>query len=291
MTFVSVTNLGKNYKHTVALKNVTFQLQTGKITGLLGENGAGKSTLLNILATLLQPTVGRAIVGGYETTTSPNDVRRLIGFLPQRFGLHENLTVFEFLDYLAVLKGVAQPEQHIDSVLNQVGLGEVSHKKIRSLSGGMRQRVGIAQAFLNNPPLLLLDEPFSGLDPAERNRFRQLLTHMTAGNRTVFLSTHLVEDIALLANELIVLHKGNLLFMGHPSTLINKVHGRVWTKRIPGDQIETFSMRMTVTRLESQGSDFIVRFISDTPAPVSDAQNVVPTLEDAYLWLINVADA
>lgn len=281
---ITVTDLSKVYNRHRALNRVSFSLRTG-ITALVGPNGAGKTTLLNILATLLEPTSGQASIGGYDVQRQRGEVRRILGFLPQNFGLYEGLTAYEFLDYMALLKGIRNRRQCVQHALEQVGLESDARRRIATLSGGMRQRLGIAQAILNLPPVLIVDEPTVGLDPAERNRFRQFLMQLGA-DHTVLLSTHLVEDVFLTASRVIVLHLGKIRFDGAVDELIRSAQGKVWSVRLPHQALEAFQQRYPVTRLVFEEDLFVARFLSESP-PDLTAESVKPTLEDAYLRLIH----
>lgn len=283
---IIVTELSKVYGRQSALNRVSFSVREG-ITGLLGPNGAGKTTMLNILATLLEPTCGQASIGGYDVCRQRREVRQMLGFLPQDFGFYDGLTAYEFLDYLCLLKGIQDRRQCVQHALEQVGLEHEARRRVGTFSGGMRQRLGIAQALLNTPPVLIVDEPTVGLDPAERNRFRQLLMQLAA-SRTILLSTHLVEDVALAANRVIVLHLGQIRFDGTIDELIHSARGEVWSVRLPRHALETFQQRYFVTHLALEADMFVARFLSEAP-PELPAEVVVPTLEDAYLRLIRVA--
>lgn len=280
---ITVTDLSKVYNHHQALHRVFFSVGAG-ITALLGPNGAGKTTLLNILATLLEPTSGQASIGGYDVRHQRREVRQILGFLPQDFGLYEGLTAYEFMDYLALLKGIRNRQQSVRQALEQVGLEHEAKRRIATFSGGMRQRLGIAQALLNMPPVLIVDEPTVGLDPAERNRFRQFLMQLGASH-TVLLSTHLVEDVSLAASRVIVLHLGQVRFDGAVDGLIRSAQGKVWSVRLPRQDLETFQQRYTVTHLALEGDAFAARFLSET-SPDLRAEETAPTLEEAYLRLI-----
>lgn len=280
---VAVTDLSKVYNHHPALHRVSFSAGSG-ITALLGPNGAGKTTLLNILATLLEPTSGQANIGGYDVRHQRREVRQILGFLPQDFGLYEALTAYEFLDYMALLKGIRNRRQCVQQALEQVGLEHEAKRRIAAFSGGMRQRLGIAQALLNLPPVLIVDEPTVGLDPAERNRFRQFLMQLGT-SRTVLLSTHLVEDVSLAASRVIVLHLGRIRFDGTVDELIRSAQGKVWSAHVPRQALEAFQQHYMVTHLTPAEDTFIVRFLSETP-PDLRAEEAAPTLEDAYLRLI-----
>jgi len=188
------------------------------------------------------------------------------------------------LDYMALLKGIQNRRQSVQDALEQVGLERDAKRRIAALSGGMRQRLGIAQAILNLPPVLIVDEPTVGLDPAERNRFRQFLAQIGA-NRTVLLSTHLVEDVLLAASRVIVLHQGLICFDGAVDGLIRSAQGKVWSARLPRQEMDAFQQRYSVTRLEFEEDSFVARFLSEAPPDVA-AESVMPTLEDAYLRLM-----
>ncbi len=281
---VRAENLSKVYGQIQALKQVSFSVGEG-ITALLGPNGAGKTTLLSILATLIEPTSGRVSIGEYDVCRQRREVRRILGFLPQEFGLYDRLTAYDFLDYICVLKGIRNRQQWVQWALEQVGLERYARRRIGTFSGGMRQRLGIAQALLNTPPVLIVDEPTSGLDPAERNRFRQLLTQL-AVNRTVILSTHLVEDVSLAAERVIVLHRGQICFNGLVNELKHVAQGKAWCACLPSQDLEKVQQRYPVTHLEHRDDTFVVRFLSES-APEFPAETVAPTLEDSYLWLVS----
>jgi len=281
---VRAENLSKVYGQIQALKQVSFSVGEG-ITALLGPNGAGKTTLLSILATLIEPTSGQVRIGEYDVCRQRREVRRILGFLPQEFGLYDRLTAYEFLDYMCVLKGIRNRRQWVQWALEQVGLERYARRRIGTFSGGMRQRLGIAQALLNTPPVLIVDEPTSGLDPAERNRFRQLLTRL-AVNRTVILSTHLVEDVSLVAERVIVLHRGQIRFNGLVNELKRVAQGKVWCAHLSSGDLGKVQQRYTVTHLEHRDDMFVVRFLSES-VPDSPAGTVTPTLEDSYLWLVS----
>jgi ABC-2 type transport system ATP-binding protein len=231
-THVRIDGVGKRYGGVAALGGLDLELTPG-ITGLLGPNGAGKTTLIRILATLLAPSAGEVRVNGWRAA-DPGDrveIRRRLGYLPQDLGLYPRFTVFEFVDYLAILKELDDPadrHRRVRSALAAVELDDLAGRKIRTLSGGMRRRVGIAQAIVADPELLLLDEPTTGLDPEQRMRFRQLIAGLGA-QRTVVLSTHLVEDVAAVCTRVVVLWQGQIRFQGTPSELRGVADGQVWS--------------------------------------------------------------
>jgi ABC-type multidrug transport system ATPase subunit len=287
MVEIKVDDVYKDYGTIQALQGVSFTSGRG-ITGLLGPNGAGKTTLLNIMATLIEPTSGQVSIGGFDVGCQRRQVRQIMGFLPQEFGLYDGLTAYEFLDYLAVLKGIRDRRRCVQQSLEQVGLAEFSKRRVGTFSSGMKQRLGIAQALLDFPPVLIVDEPTVGLDPAERNRFRQLLTQL-ATTHTIVLSTHLVEDILLAAWRVIVLHMGKVQFNGTVSEMVKQVHGKVWKVQLAQQELEIIRRDHLITHLEHNGNAFAVRIVSDS-SPDSNARQASPTLEDAYLYLSEKLD-
>jgi len=271
---VFLENLSLSYGSVRALDRVDATIGPG-ITGLLGPNGAGKTTLLRILATLLPPTSGTARLDGWSTSHDRErvEIRRRLGYLPQDLGFYPRFTVFEFVDYLAMLKELHEPrERHrrVSEALEAVDLQDVAARKIRTLSGGMRRRVGIAQAIVADPQLLLLDEPTGGLDPEQRVRFRQLVGRL-GEHRTVLLSTHLVEDVAAICTSVLVLWHGRVLFQGAPAELRRKAEGLVWSAQ------EASPDTVASWRIDSG----MLRVIGACPGP--GATPLEPTLEDGYL--------
>src|SRR5215467_4506700 len=231
---VEIEHLSKTYSGNVqAVRDVHLAIQSGLI-GLLGPNGAGKTTLMRILATLLTPTTGTAHVGDYDVRQAAGrrEIKRLLGYLPQELGLYPNLNAYEFLDYMAILKGLHDAnarKQRINQLLETVGLADVSKRRLKGYSGGMKRRVGLAQALLTDPQFLIVDEPTAGLDPEERIRIRTMLSELAlAGERVIILSTHIVEDVAQTCRRLIVLHKGVVRFDGAPEDLAALAEGRTW---------------------------------------------------------------
>ena len=274
---VVVDAVTKFFGRTRALDGVSFTAGTG-VTGLLGPNGAGKTTLLRMLATVLAPDNGRLRLLGRDPADAAErlEVRRRLGYLPQEPGFHRGFTAFEFVDYVAILKEMTSRRERHDEVrrvLDEVGLTDVSGRKIRALSGGMRHRVGLAQALLGDPELLLLDEPTVGLDPEQRLRFRELISRAGEG-RCVILSTHQTEDVAALCGSIVVVHGGRTLFNGTPADLVATAQGRVWldTTRSPGAHIAW----RTGTGMH--------RNIGENPP--TGAELVAPSVEDAYLLLL-----
>jgi ABC-2 type transport system ATP-binding protein len=273
------------YGKTDAVADLNLRLGPG-IVGLLGPNGAGKSTLMRILATLAKPSSGRVLWDGVDIAKNPDALRAQLGYLPQDFGIYEALSAREFLAYLAAVKGLpnAQARTRIDECLSAVGLSEASDRRLGDFSGGMRQRVGIAQALLNDPQLLIVDEPTVGLDPEERLRFRHLLTDL-AGQRLVILSTHIVSDVEASATGLAVMAKGRLRFHGAPEQLIAQADGHAWEWLVPDTRVAEIRAQHTISSSLRRNDGVRLRIVGER-APSNDAQAVSPDLEDAYLWLL-----
>jgi ABC-2 type transport system ATP-binding protein len=256
------------------------------ILGLLGPNGAGKSTLMRILATLAKPSAGTVRWKGADVARDPNALRASLGYLPQDFGVYPALSAREFLGFLAAVKGLSGKAAHarVDACLAQVGLADVAERRLGEYSGGMRQRVGIAQALLNDPALLIVDEPTVGLDPDERMRFRHLLTDL-AGERLVVLSTHIVSDVEASATALAVMSAGVLRFHGTPAQLLAQAAGRVWEWTVADDALAAVRATHQVCASLRRADGIRVRVVGEAP-PDPRAQPVAPGLEDAYAWLL-----
>jgi ABC-type multidrug transport system ATPase subunit len=283
---VQIAQVSKRYPTgKQALSDVTLALQTGMF-GLLGPNGAGKTTLMRILATLLPPSSGEVLVYGCSVRQQPRQVRRLLGYLPQQFNTYPQLTVAEFLDYFALLSGIrANRRAVVERLLEQVNLTEQRRQRTSRLSGGMKRRLGIAQALLNDPRLLIVDEPTAGLDPAERVRFRNLLTALSR-ERVIMLSTHIVEDIASTCNDLAVLQQGRVVFRGTPAALAHTATGKVWTAAVSQHDLPDLQARHPILRTVRAGSEWQVRLLA-ARNPGSQAQAATPTLEDGYMSLLH----
>ena len=284
---LSIKNLSKRYKKDVwGLREFSLDLEPG-VLGLLGPNGAGKSTLMTIIATITQPTEGRVLWNGVDIAEQPNQIRAVLGYLPQDFGVYPNLNAVEFLAYMAAIKGLKAEEarQRVDELLDLVNLGaDVRTRPVGGYSGGMRQRVGIAQALLNNPEILIVDEPTAGLDPQERVRFRNLLSDL-AGERIVILSTHIVTDVEAVATDIALIEKGRLVQHALPETLLQAVEGKAWQTVIPSDELPALKSRAIVSSTARRGDGIHARVVSDQ-RPDENAVPDEPTLEDAYLYVI-----
>lgn len=264
-----------------ALRDVNLQMETPSLIGLLGPNGAGKSTLMKLLVAALLPTSGSISVDGTPLTACEKQLKSSLGYLPQHFGLYDELSVWQFLDYMAALKGIPNSKDAIDRAIAATDLAEKRRAKIRTLSGGQRQRVGIAQALLGTPQFLVFDEPTVGLDPEERIRFRNLFSE-TAQDKLVLLSTHIIEDVQSVCNQLIVIDQGRILFTGTPEALIRQAEGHVGTFLEQRGGSEHPNLHITSRVNTAQG--VLCRGVAEKLPGA--AQAVEPTLEDAYLFLI-----
>lgn len=281
-----LAHLNKIYNKNVhALRDLNLALGSG-VLGLLGPNGAGKSTLMRILATITKVTSGTVTWNGEDLARNPEAVRRVLGYLPQDFGVYPNLRPLEFLEYLAAIKGMdaASTKRRIDELLQLVNLVEVRKRPLGGFSGGMKQRVGIAQALLNDPQLLIVDEPTGGLDPEERVRFRNLLSELS-GERLVILSTHIVSDVEATATSIAIIAQGQLLIHAAPEVLLDSVAGKVWEWLVPSAELSFIKQKNLVSGTMRRGNGVLVRAIAETQ-PAASAQSATANLEDAYLYWI-----
>jgi len=281
-----VENLSKNYRGDVhALRAVQLSLKPG-VLGLLGPNGAGKSTLMRILATITRASSGRVLWNDADIARNPDALRGVLGYLPQDFGVYPNLSAIEFLDYLAAVKGIpaAVAKRRISELLALVNLADAAKRPLGGYSGGMRQRVGIAQALLNDPQLLIVDEPTAGLDPEERVRFRNLLSELS-GERIVILSTHIVSDIEAVATGIAILAHGQLLAHGAPEALLAQVTGKIWEVVVPSPDLNSLRQKYLVSSTAHRADGVHARVVSDA-APSPGARRLEPSLEDAYLAVL-----
>lgn len=283
---LTIQNLGKQYKHDFwGLRGFSLDIKPG-ILGLLGPNGAGKSTFMRMLATISKPTEGTILWNDTDVVKSPDTLRGVLGYLPQDFGVYPNLTAVEFLEYMAAIKGLdaASTRKRIEELLLLVNLKDAAKRPLGGYSGGMKQRVGIAQALLNDPQLLIVDEPTAGLDPEERVRFRNLLSDLS-GERIVILSTHIVSDVEATATHIVLVNKGQLLREAAPEQLLKELDGKVWEWTVHSDDLSALKQKhiLSGTIRRSDGVD--VHVISATQ-PESQARSVSPNLEDAYLYFV-----
>ncbi|MGB0835277.1 MAG: ABC transporter ATP-binding protein [Psychrobium sp.] len=284
---LEIKNLHLSYnKKKHALHNLSLTSHVG-VLGLLGPNGAGKSSLMRILATLKQPTSGEVLWQGTNTCDHPQMLRQQLGYLPQYFGVYEQLTAKEFLHYLAGLKGLEHQdaETRIDALLNQFNLSHVANSPLASFSGGMRQRIGIAQALLNSPKLLIVDEPTVGLDPHERLVFRQLIADISKDS-LVILSTHIVSDIETIADSIAIMNQGQLITHNTPEQLIDKVAPYCFELTVPREEAKALQAHLQISHSVRQGDNMTLHFVSAKGVPKSAVARKA-TLEDAYLYFVN----
>lgn len=281
---LELDNITKNYKDKRALYNVNYIFHEG-VYGLLGANGAGKSTLMRIICGIMKSTIGEVKVNGTNIMKLDEKYRDLLGYLPQDFGYYPSFTANEFMMYMASLKGLNNnySKKKISELLHIVGLDEVKNKKIKTFSGGMKQRLGIAQAVLNDPKILILDEPTSGLDPKERIHFRNLISGF-AKDKIVLLSTHIVSDIESIADQIIVLKKGEIVVNGTPNVLIQQMLGKVWECLIPESELEYASQKYCIVNQHLQSQQVLLRIISEEKPDLEMSKAISPTLEDLYMF-------
>lgn len=280
---LSLDRLSKQYDSKIAVDSISATLTPG-VYGLLGANGAGKTTLMRMLCGILEPTSGEVLFNDHEITAMGATYRNMLGYLPQDFGYYPNYTAMEFMLYMAALKGIPRniAVKRIKKLLTTVDLNHVASKRIRTFSGGMKQRVGIAQALLNNPKVLILDEPTAGLDPKERVRFRNLLSEY-AGDKIVILSTHIVSDIEAIADEVLLMKKGRIVQRGTVPELVQKAQGRVWELAVSPREAQMWQAQATVANLRHEGNHVVLRIVSDK-MPSQSAVPCIASLEDLYLY-------
>lgn len=280
---LSINNVSKHYGSKVALDSVSVNFEKG-IIGLLGPNGAGKSTLMRMLATVDVPTSGTITYNNQDIAKHPSVIRHVIGYLPQYFGVYPNMTPVEFLEYMAAMKSLnmRSARKRIDELLETLHLADVRKRQVGGFSGGMKQRVGIAQALLNDPDVIIVDEPTVGLDPEERIQFRNLLSSISK-NKIVIFSTHIVTDIESIAPHIVLMAKGSLLAATTPEHLIEQVEGKVWGCMVRPNQLMEVQNKFLVSNMVQRSDGIMVRIISDKK-PLMEANTIYPSLEDAYLF-------
>ena len=280
---LSLDRLTKHYGSKIAVDCVSAVLTPG-VYGLLGENGAGKTTLMRMLCSVLEATSGEVFYDGRNVIEMGAEYRNILGYLPQDFGYYPDYTAMEFLRYIAALKGIPRRQalQRSGDLLETTGLSQVSSKKIKTFSGGMKQRLGIAQALLNNPEVLILDEPTAGLDPKERVRFRNLLADY-AGDKIVLLSTHIVSDIEAIADHVFIMKKGSFVTQGSVAELTAQAQGKVWEVEAAPDEVRHWEKQATVVNLRHEEKHVVLRIVSDEK-PDQEATACEASLEDLYLY-------
>lgn len=282
---LEIRHVTKRYRDKMAAADVSLTLTAG-VWGLLGANGAGKTTLMRMLAGILRPTEGQILCDGVEIGALGAAYREKLGYLPQEFGFYPEFTVQDYLEYVAALKGLPRAEaaRQIDALLERVSLAEVRRKKIVKLSGGMKRRVGIAQALLNDPEILILDEPTAGLDPGERVRFRNLLSEF-AQDRIVLISTHIVSDVEYIAAENAVMKDGKIIAVDTTEGLVQQIEGKVWQGSAPAGELPRWEHRLQVVNLRNEPDGTVaLRYLAEAPQ-LPGSIPARPKLEDLYLWL------
>ena len=280
-----IDHVSRQFKDKIAVNDISLELTPG-VWGLLGANGAGKTTLMRMIAGIMQPTSGRVVYDGVPIQTLGEQYRDIFGYLPQEFGFYQEFTVKDYLAYVAALKGLPKRQgwRKIHELLERVSLPDACNRKISTLSGGMRRRVGIAQALLNDPEVLILDEPTGGLDPGERVRFRNLLSEF-AHDRIVLISTHIVPDVEYIATCHAIIKGGKLLATGTTEELVKLVEDRVWSCTIPADAVPEYESRLQIISLRNENDGSVsVRYLGEKPCNAHSVA-VASRLEDLYLWL------
>ena len=275
--------LTKQYKQKLAVDRIDLELKCG-VYGLLGANGAGKTTLMRMICDIQEPTSGEIFCNGQNIREMGEEYRDRLGYLPQNFGYYPEFTAYKFLLYIASLKGLSKQQASVRALylLDMVGLAEQKKQKIKTFSGGMKQRLGIAQAMLNEPEILVLDEPTAGLDPKERVRFRNLISSFSK-DKIVLLSTHIVSDVEYIADEVLVMKDGRLIHRGAPEVVTQEAKGLVWECRVDTKSAERYVEQYNVGNLKNTGDQTVLRIISDA-CPCEGAVETEPTLEDLYLY-------
>lgn len=278
-----ISNLTKEFDGFKAVDDVSYTMGCG-VYGLLGVNGAGKTTLMRMLTTLMKPTSGEILWDGQNIFTMDGRYRMLLGYLPQDFGYYPDFTVLDYLLYIASIKGIrpAVAKQRAKELLKQVGLTKARNKKMKTLSGGMKRRAGIAQAMLNNPKILILDEPTAGLDPSERIRFRNLISEL-AEDRIVLLSTHIVSDIEYIANDILLMKDGQITVSGTSEEIIATMPDKVWRCTVPKGKIDAYLKAYKVSNVKTVSNGVELRIVAKNP-PAENVIQETPTLEDVFLY-------
>jgi ABC-2 type transport system ATP-binding protein len=286
---LKIRELTKTYGSIQALQGVSLDVPPGMF-GLLGPNGAGKTTLMKIIATLLEPDAGTVEMNGFDLIGRKDKTRQLLGYLPQDFGLYPTLTAEQMLDYFAKLKGVTDKKQRralIDALLDRVNLSSARKQRLGGFSGGMRQRLGIAQALIGQPQLIIVDEPTAGLDPEERNRFHNLLAETAGEEAVVILSTHIVADVSSLCSQMAVIRQGAIVASTTPQEAIDQIKDSVWEATVPREQVAAFKSRYRVISSQMIGGQARLRVIAKGVRPSEEFTPATPVLEDYYFDLVN----
>lgn len=280
---LEIDNLTKEFGSFTAVNHINLTMKNG-VYGLLGVNGAGKTTLMRMLCTLLKPTSGSIRCNGKDIFEMDSEYRQLLGYLPQEFGFYPEFTVQDYLLYIASLKGIRPvvAKKRIKELMVKVGLSNAAHKKMKKLSGGMKRRAGIAQAMLNDPKILILDEPTAGLDPNERIRFRNLISELSE-DRLVLLSTHIVSDIEYIANEILMMKDGTIVNKGTLDDIVSSMPEKVWTCLVSHQEVPVITKKYKVSNMKAEQHGVDLRMIA-TEKPYETAVCVTPSLEDVFLY-------
>lgn len=288
MATLKIENLTKVYPNGVkALDNVSIEISNGMF-GLLGPNGAGKSSLMRTLATLQEADSGTAFLNDIDILNNPLELRKVLGYLPQEFGVYPKITAEQLLDHIAILKGITNSKERkelVNYLLQKVNLYEQRNKSVKGFSGGMKQRVGIAQALIGNPQLIIVDEPTAGLDPGERNRFHNLLADV-GQEVVIILSTHIVDDVRELCSNMAIMNKGQIVYNGTPSNVLQELKGKVWQKSIARNQVEEYQKNYKVISDKMVAGNPLIHVLSETN-PGDGFEQVEPNLEDVFFTKIN----
>lgn len=288
---LKIEHISKQFKDKIAVDDVSLTLTPG-VWGLLGANGAGKTTLMRMIADIMEPTSGTIFYDGQKIRKMGEAYRNLFGFLPQDFGYSRDFTVKDYLEYMAALKDIPEKEtgKKIDYLLSILSLSNVKGKKISELSGGMKRRVGIAQAMLNDPKVLVMDEPTAGLDPGERVRLRNFISEFSR-DRIVLISTHIVSDIEYISTKNAILKDGKIVGVGTTNELVKTIDGKVWTCTVPAHKVPEYEVKLRIVNLRSEENNQVsIRYLSEQ-SEIADSTPAVPRLEDLYLWLFPYEDS
>lgn len=288
---LKIEHISKQFKDKIAVDDVSLTLTPG-VWGLLGANGAGKTTLMRMIADIMEPTSGTIFYDGQEIRKMGEAYRNLFGFLPQDFGYSRDFTVKDYLEYMAALKDIPEKEtgKKIDYLLSILSLSNVKGKKISELSGGMKRRVGIAQAMLNDPKVLVMDEPTAGLDPGERVRLRNFISDFSR-DRIVLISTHIVSDIEYISTKNAILKDGKIVGVGTTNELVKTIDGKVWTCTVPAHKVPEYEVKLRIVNLRSEENNQVsIRYLSEQ-SEIMNSTPAIPRLEDLYLWLFPYEDS
>jgi ABC-type multidrug transport system ATPase subunit len=291
MSILKISNLSKTYSNGVkALDNVSIEIENGMF-GLLGPNGAGKSSLMRTLSTLQEADSGTATLDGIDIFNEPSELRKVLGYLPQEFGVYPRITAEQLLDHMCILKGITKNSERKELVkylLDKVNLYDKRNKSVKGFSGGMKQRVGIAQALIGNPKLIIVDEPTAGLDPGERNRFYNLLADV-GKEVIVILSTHIVDDVRELCTKMAIMNTGSIVYQGAPQNAIDELNGKVYQKAVSRDELKEYAQQYSIISNKMVAGLPLIHIYSDTN-PGSDFESVKPNLEDVFFSKINTSN-